>query len=535
MAESLPHFCPHCGTEAIPKQKFCPKCGLDMPAEVLVRPPTQSSDLSVAQVDPPASDATANSVPDAGLGPASNLSSNPALKSGASQPSVVPKRPLTQPASPVLPPPTKVARPTLTPLNEASHLAPEQPLAQAPPASSPADDAIVSLPTQMLPQAQVQETQQSVRQTQAEAGLEAPSELLASTKPESLPAKDAIVSLPTQMLPQLQVLGPLRSSMQTQARSVLQFLTGPSTGRLDRRRIGVLLLLIVIIGGVGFGIIELVYALNAPPSQPPIITTTLGTTVNYAGIDITVVNAQKSQSFVDDPNATSNGMLRLQLRAQNKTSLTLNLPYETIAHLTLPSGQSVGQADKPLSPAYVKSDEHLAPNAQERDLVDFAVPQNVRVDQLIFHIGREDEAQLDIPLNGHANVDQYTSKIVHSNQQLFYAGLVWTLTDASLQFHIDGQQASKGMRYLILVLKVDNPLLEKVISGSPNSYVHLKDNNNNALSLNNSTLPVAFDSGASGKMGTLTFLVPRDDVAFALTFSNPSDGFDVSNTVNFQF
>jgi hypothetical protein len=202
----------------------------------------------------------------------------------------------------------------------------------------------------------------------------------------------------------------------------------------------------------------------------------------------------------------------------------MTLPYATITHVTLPNG-------KVLSPTYVQHDEHLAPNATGDDLVDFAVPQNVRVDQVIFHLGSVDEAQLDIPLNGHANVDQYASKTAHPNQPLSYYGLNWSITDASLQFHIDGHQASKGMRYLILTLKVDNPLAQTAIPGSPYGYVQLQANNT-SVNLINSTLPVSFVAGASGSVGTMMFLVPQDSTTFTLTLSNPADGFDGSNGKN---
>jgi hypothetical protein len=333
--------------------------------------------------------------------------------------------------------------------------------------------------------------------------------------------------MPTQGLPTPQVQEPPQASMQTQAQSAPPSLSAPPERHLDMRRVGIWLALIVVLGGVVFGIVELLQGFRAP-SQPTITTTPLGTTVNYAGVDITIVNAQKSQSFLDDPNSLSDGMLRLQLKAHNKTSLAIHLPYETIAHVTLPDRKVVGST-------YVKSHEQVAPNATERGLVDFAMPQNVQVDQVIFHLGSADEAQLDIPLNGHANVDQYASKTVHPNQPLSYYGLNWTLTDASLQFHIDGHQASKGMRYLILTLKVDNPLSQTAIPGSSYNYVQLKGNNA-SIKLINTNLPVSFDAGGTGKAGTLTFLAPQDDTSFVLTLSNPAiDGFDASKPVAFQF
>src|SRR5215471_11196264 len=135
--------------------------------------------------------------------------------------------------------------------------------------------------------------------------------------------------------------GLLQSSMQTQVRPGPRFSSALLRLRRDRRLIGILLILIVVLGGIVFGVARLLQGGTSAPYQPSITTTTLGTTVDYAGVDVTVVNAQKSQSFLDDSNSTSSGMLRLQLQAQNKTSLTINLPYETIAHVTVPGGKPV--------------------------------------------------------------------------------------------------------------------------------------------------------------------------------------------------
>ena len=485
MAQSLPRICSRCGTEAISNQKFCPNCGLNMSDKA----PPQSPKQSAAQSSHPSSGPTANPPSNPGLEAKSNPPSNQAGSGPVSNSPAhsVPKRPSAQVTPPALElPPNRVSRPTLEPLNEVARPSSEPTLTQAPPPLEPLSNRTIS------------------------------------SSPD-----DAIVSMPTQGLPQPQVQGPSQSSVQTQVQSAPQFPSPPRERYLDIKRVGIWLALIVVLGGVAFGVVALVQALRTP-SQPQITTTRLGTTVNYAGVDITVANAQKAQSFLDDPNSHSDGMLRLQLQAQNNTSLTINLPYETITHLTLPDGKVVG-------PTYVKSNEQLAPNAKKSSLVDFAIPQDVRLDQIIFHIGSANEAQLDIPLNGHANGDQYASKTIHPNQPLSYYGLNWTLTDASLQFHIDGHQASKGMRYLILTLKVDNPLFETVIPGSPYNYAQLKANNA-STTLTNTTLPVSFEAGVSGKVGTLTFLVPQDNTPFVLTLSNPAiDGFEASKPVVFHF
>lgn len=516
MAQSLPRFCSHCGAEAISTQKFCRQCGSSISDEVLPQSPTQS----LVQA--------ADQSPSLSLGPTADLPSSPGSGSVPNSPAYsVPKRPSAQTSPPVWEQqPTRVSRPTLKPLTEVAGPSSEPSLTQAPQLSfesladqtlsSAPDEEIVSIPTQML---QAQGLPESSMQPQEQS----------EPIPLETSLDDAVAVMPTQAL---QARGPLpQSSLQTQMPSMVQ--TPPllqmrsQGGKRVSPRLVLVVGLIVVLGGLVFGIVAIFLALRTP-SQSAITTTTLGTTVNYAGVDVTVVNAQQSQLFLDDPNSRSDGMLRLHLHAQNITSVPINLPYETITHVTLPGGKVVG-------PTYVKFNEHMAPNATGSGLVDFAVPQNVPVSQVVFHLGSVEEAQLDIPLNGRANVDQYASKTVHPNQPLSYYGLNWTLTDASLQFHIDGHQASKGMRYLILTLKVNNPLFQTAIPGSPYDYVQLTANNA-AIPLVNTTLPVSFDGGASGKGGTVTFLVPQDAPSFVLTLSNPAvDGFAGSKPVAFQF
>jgi hypothetical protein len=377
--------------------------------------------------------------------------------------------------------------------------------------ASPANDAIDAMPTQMLSQGQAPSYTQVPPPTQASQG-QAPSYIQAQGQPAQAPQGQAY----RQEQPQPP------SYMPTSIQSEPPRSSPAPKRRMRVRRVAILLVLLIVLLGVAtFGIVVLLQKTSVP-SQPTITTNALGTIVNYAGVDITLVNAKKSQSFLDDPNSTSDGMLRVQLRAQNKTSLAINLPYETIAHVTLPGGKTVDAL-------YVKSNEHLTPNATQTGFVDFAVPDSVRVNQVVFQLGSVDEAQLDIPLTGHANVDQYAPKIVHPNQQISYYNLNWTLTDASSQFSIDGQQASKSMQYLVLTLKVDNPLLETAIPGSPFNYVQLQADKA-TINLVDTTLPVSFDAGETGKTGTLTFLVPQDATSFTLTLTNPSDGFDGSNT-----
>jgi uncharacterized protein YneF (UPF0154 family)/predicted RNA-binding Zn-ribbon protein involved in translation (DUF1610 family) len=254
-------------------------------------------------------------------------------------------------------------------------------------------------------------------------------------------------------------------------------------------------------------------------TQPPITTASIQTTVTYAGVMITALDAQQSQRFLDDANTSTSGMVRVHLQAQNKTTVPVNLVYTTITRLVLPGGTVI-------SPVYVKSDVGVAPGVTRTSLVDFAVPSTLKISQLILRLGAANEAQIDIPLTGHADMSKYAPKTTNLNGQLQYLGLNWTLVSATSQLSIDGQQASKGMRYVTITLKIDNTLSQVVIAGSAYDYIRLKAGNR-TLAPVNTTLPVSIEAGAKGKIGTITFLVPQNATTLTLSLASQSNsGFD---------
>jgi len=260
-------------------------------------------------------------------------------------------------------------------------------------------------------------------------------------------------------------------------------------------------------------------------TQPPVTTTQVNSSITYAGVDLTILSAQQSQSFVDDPNTTMTGMVRLHIQEQNKTSRQVSWLYYDIARLILLGNKSV-------SPTFVKAKVGIAPGATQTSIVDFAVPTGDKIDHLTLRLGGANEVQMDIPLTGHADLSKYGPRTVNLNGQMLYQGLNWTLVSATSQLSIDGQQASKGMVYIILTLKVDNTLSQQAIPGSAYDYARLKSGSTTA-SPKNTTLPVSFDAGATGQTGTVTFLMPQVSTAFTLIFL-PVGG-AAQATTDFQF
>src|SRR5947209_7487522 len=110
-------------------------------------------------------------------------------------------------------------------------------------------------------------------------------------------------------------------------------------GRMGCALICLLLLVLLGVGGyIGAAAmgIHLTSFGSGNATQPTVTSTPINTTVTYAGVALTVLSAQQAQSFIDDPNTVSTGMVRLVIQEQNKTSLKVSWLYNDSARLLLP-------------------------------------------------------------------------------------------------------------------------------------------------------------------------------------------------------
>jgi hypothetical protein len=285
----------------------------------------------------------------------------------------------------------------------------------------------------------------------------------------------------------------------------------------------------LILVGAGLFVAARAFGVSIPgfgPTQSSITTTSLSTTFSYAGVTITLANAQQAQNFLDDSNTRNDGMLRLNLRATNSTGIRVNWRYEDIAQLVLPGNTIV-------KPTYVKGVVDLTVGKTQGSIVDFAVPSGVDLAKLILRIGAANEAQLDIPLKAQADLSSYLPRTTSLNGQAVYFGLNWTLQSATTSLSIPGEQATKGTRYMTLTLSVNNMLSQMVITGSPYDFARLKSGQTTAVPVD-STLPLSFQAGASGVTGTVSFLVPQKSTAFTLLFLPLGQNSNDQATVSFQ-
>ncbi|GAC1615451.1 MAG: hypothetical protein NVS4B11_02450 [Ktedonobacteraceae bacterium] len=293
-----------------------------------------------------------------------------------------------------------------------------------------------------------------------------------------------------------------------------------------------LLLALIFLGAIsyiGASLLGIHISGRGVTTQPTLSSFSVQSTVIYAGVNITVLDVQQAQNFLDDPTTSSgnpSNMVRIHLQASNKTPNAINLMYNNSVSLLTPE-------KKTIAPTYVRSSSVVTAGATQTNALDFVVPENTKVGQLLLRLGTADEAQMDIPLAEHADVSMYAPKTRKFAATVQYQGLDWTLTGATSQLSIDGQQARKGMRYLVVMLSVNNTLSQTAIVGSAYDYMRLKVGDTTAMP-KNTTLPISFMSGASGQTGTVTFLIPQNVMAFTLTLLPQSQsGFDQA-TIDFQ-
>jgi len=246
-------------------------------------------------------------------------------------------------------------------------------------------------------------------------------------------------------------------------------------------------------------------------TQPPITTVQINETVPYAGVEITVLNAQQSQTFLTDPDSNTNGMVRLNIKESNQNTSSGGYAYSDVSRLILPDKTSV---------APVNEQQSFRPDAgvTRTNWLDFPVAMSIQISQLTFQLGKDTEAQVDVPLTGKANLAQYQTKTAQLNVLTHYAGLTWTITSATIGLSDDGKEADKGTRYVTVTMKVDNPTSSD-FNAYWGDYIRLQSGGTTSAPEVDSIsgkFPLNFAAGSSGTTGSLTFLLPGGSTSYTL-------------------
>ncbi|MFL5656788.1 MAG: hypothetical protein ACJ8CB_21730 [Ktedonobacteraceae bacterium] len=304
----------------------------------------------------------------------------------------------------------------------------------------------------------------------------------------------------------------------------------------------ILLLLLLVLGTSGYFVFKYVSSRGrslgsnntaSTSSSSSVKTTPINATVTYASVDITIINVQQATSFADDSDSSAPGVVRLNIHAvqtgiddtNTGSSIDQYYDYPSSFTLILPGGSKV-------SPSGYKDGNGPTKKGNQTTWVDFSVPPTVKVNQLVLQIGKDTEAQLDIPLTGHADLSQYQAKQVSPNGRVQYGGMFWTLTTATAKLSNAGAQADKGKRFIVLALKIDNPTSQGS-NGYPPDYIRLQFGGT-TISETSDTIPTTA-AGTSNLTGLVAFLVPQENTSFTLVLL-PSDlnGATSQATIPFQ-
>lgn len=264
-----------------------------------------------------------------------------------------------------------------------------------------------------------------------------------------------------------------------------------------------------------------------PTKQPAITTAQINQTVTYSGVDITIVNAQQSTAFIDDDSTVTNGMLRLNIQEKAGQKIGSYNPL-TNARLMLP--------DKSLiAPVGEKDNSSLQSATTRSNWLDFPVASSIKVAQVTLVLGTDQEAQIILPLTGNADLQAYQPKIVNLNASTQYAGLTWTVTTAAQALSADGQQATKGMVFVTITMKIDNST-SNTFSAYWGDYIRLKAGSTMSAPSTDSNFPLSVDPGTTGTTGTLLFSVPQGSNGYTLILlAKPDTSPPISQAIiNFQ-
>ncbi len=287
----------------------------------------------------------------------------------------------------------------------------------------------------------------------------------------------------------------------------------PVSHAQGKRRVAIMLVLLVVLLMLGAsGYLAFV---GLRMRQAPIKNVNLHMPFTYAGMNITLLNAQQAQNFVDDPQTANNGMVRLHLQEQNTTTTQITWNYAQSARLLVQ-----GQAAR--APVYVQSKGKIAHGATQTSVLDFAVPNSGDLSKMSLQLGSVHEAQVRVPLAGQADLSKYQPQSRSQHGSMVYFGLNWTLTSSTTSLSIPNQQAPNSMEYLTLAMTINNTLTQQAITGSPFNYARIKIGGKTFNPIS-TTLPVSFASGVMGKVGMVTFLIPQNSTSctFLLLSQDP--------------
>jgi hypothetical protein len=253
------------------------------------------------------------------------------------------------------------------------------------------------------------------------------------------------------------------------------------------------------------------------PTAPPVAVTTLKVerTAPYAGLEMTVVNAQYATSFSDDTIQPGAAIVRLNMQVANHSNNRINVVYYTIAHLLAPGLDPLAATNTSLSTG-------PQPGASENGWIDFSVSKHIRLDTLTLQLGSvaQNESLVKMPFTGKFDPAQYADSVSAQSAVFDYTfsgnTLNYHLLSVETRFSYLGNQCKAGKRFYIINFNVDNQNGVDVEPGPAFDYLRMVINGYGNPPTDN-TLPSTFQAGKSAS-GRVVFTAQAGLRNFSLGF-----------------
>lgn len=268
----------------------------------------------------------------------------------------------------------------------------------------------------------------------------------------------------------------------------------------------------------------------APPPPPAITTFTVGRTAPYAGMAMTIVNAQYASYFVDDTIRSGEAVVRLNMHIANPTKDQVNVLYYDSTRLLIPKLSS-------LPPTNVHLSVGPKPGASENGWIDFSVPKNTNLTTLSLQLGSPilNELLVTIPFQGSFDPTRYADRTSPQTMTIAYHyyghTLNYQLSSVDIRSSYQGIQCKAGQQFYVFNFLVDNPEGADISPGFGFDYVRLVLSGNDRPPIDN-TLPYTFKAGATKSGGHVTFAAPAGLKTLTLGFLSQNGNGEQDFTVN---
>lgn len=262
--------------------------------------------------------------------------------------------------------------------------------------------------------------------------------------------------------------------------------------------------------------VHLSLSFNQPTTPVPVTTQHINRTAVYAGLSFTVNSVQYANSFADDTIHSSQGIVRLNMTANNPSRGTISVIYYDVARLLIPKLQPIAPSNSTLA-------VDPAPGKSVSGWLDFPVSSAPELSSLKLRLGSTalNETLVTIPFSGKFDGSAYTDKLSPQSQDFYYyfhgQELIYHLTGVDVSGYYQGTQARAGQQYYIFNFNVSNPNSFIVSPGYGFDYIRLVLNGAKQPPVDN-TLPYGFNGGAQNVGGRVVYLAPAGMTSLTLDF-----------------